>query len=86
MSSVGHCRSLGTLLRRQIFAGALPTSRTAGSTRWIFNAFSSNSEKANASAKEGEQKTEEGTEVEKLIAEKDGVIAEKEKEIRDMKV
>ena len=88
MSSVGRCRSLGTLVYRQIFAGLLPTSRSGGCSRRIFNAFSSKSENENASEKEikDEKVPKEETEVEKLMAAKDSLITEKENEIKDMKV
>ena len=73
---------------RQAFGVVLPHSRYAVCSRRIFSAFSSKSEshKANQSENNGEENSKEETEIEKLLAEKDGVIAEKEKEAKEMKV
>lgn len=87
MSTVGRCRLLGTTMYRQAFGVVLPSSRYTVCSRRIFSAFSSKSESHNANQNEvnGEEKSKEETEVEKLLAEKDSVIGEKEKEVKELK-
>ena len=89
MSSVGRSRSLGTLMHRQTFTGILlPVLRSNRCSRGIFSAFSSTSENENATQKENkdEEKPREEAEMEKLLAQKDTIITEKDSEIKDMKV
>lgn len=89
MANLSSFRSLGMLLSRRSFAGFLSSPRSPSGSRWIFNAFSSSSEN-NDSAKESKEeekiKTEDVGDGEKLLAEKENMIAEKDKELKDMRV
>ena len=74
---------------KQILAGVIPVYRRSANTRWIFSAFSSDAERESTNNKEvknDEGKPEEVVKVEKMLAEKESALVEKENEVKDMKV